>query len=226
MKNRHWHCRIHDTLCVNVGQDDSDALCFAVVEMTFPRRTACLPTKTVVRAYPWVSPQHCSPIRGSDRQTGSRWRWPGSPRTAPRNRTAPGCILSAHPEAAPQLRGFQPLFLRPRQWESAICVRSVNRLDLAPIVPHTQSSYFSRLLKTPERPVVSRVERMLTVLGPWCSGRSPRRKVSAVVARWGLGVVLQQDPGPEGQRRPAAAAGTGIPARSPTAREGRKGRAR
>ena len=53
MKNRHWHCRIHDTLCVNVGQDDSDGLCFAVVEMTFPRRTACLPTKTVVRAYPW-----------------------------------------------------------------------------------------------------------------------------------------------------------------------------
>jgi len=58
---------------------------------------------------------------------------------------------------------------------------------------------FHRLLKTPERPVFSRVERMLTVLGPWCSRAGVRGvKCRQLSARWGLGVVLQQDPGPEG----------------------------
>jgi len=53
MKNRRWHCRRGDTVCANVGQNDSEDLCFVVVEMTFPQRTACPPAKTVVRAYPW-----------------------------------------------------------------------------------------------------------------------------------------------------------------------------
>jgi hypothetical protein len=53
MQQRRSHCRIQDTVCVNVGQDDSDDLCCAVVDMTFPQRTSCLPTEMVVRAHPW-----------------------------------------------------------------------------------------------------------------------------------------------------------------------------
>jgi len=50
--NRRWHCRIQDTVCVNVGQDDSDELGYAVVELEFPRPTPCLPAGMVVRAHP------------------------------------------------------------------------------------------------------------------------------------------------------------------------------
>ena len=52
-RNRRWYCRIQDTVCVNVGQDGSDGLCHAVVELEFPRPTPCLPTWMVVRAHPW-----------------------------------------------------------------------------------------------------------------------------------------------------------------------------
>ena len=53
MQQRRSHCRIQDTVCVNVGQDDSNDLCYAMLEMMFPRRTPCLPTEMVVRADPW-----------------------------------------------------------------------------------------------------------------------------------------------------------------------------
>ena len=175
-----------------------------------------------------MSPQHCSPIRGSDRQTGSRWRWPGSPRTAPRNRTAPACILSAHPEAAPQLRGFQPLFLRPRQWESAICVRSVNRLDLAPIVPHTQSSSFSPIAQNARTARVfkgrTHVDRSRAVVQP---GRSPRRQVSAVVGKVGARRGTPTRPGARGpnddrRRLPERGFPPGRPRRGRPAKAGRR----
>lgn len=54
LKNRRWHHRIQETVCVNVGQGDEDQLHYSVVDLEFRQRTPCLPSKMEVRAYPWA----------------------------------------------------------------------------------------------------------------------------------------------------------------------------
>jgi Icc-related predicted phosphoesterase len=52
IEKRQWHCRIdHETLCINVGQNDQGPLNYVVVDMLFPKSTPCLPRLFQVSGY-------------------------------------------------------------------------------------------------------------------------------------------------------------------------------
>jgi Icc-related predicted phosphoesterase len=52
IKRNQWHCQLGTTTCVNVGQSVAGPLRYATIELGFDKHTPCLPTKTVVTAYP------------------------------------------------------------------------------------------------------------------------------------------------------------------------------
>lgn len=53
IQRKQWHCRIDlGTSCVNVGQTDNGPLHYAIIEMSFPQSTPCLPRSIKVTAYP------------------------------------------------------------------------------------------------------------------------------------------------------------------------------
>jgi len=47
-----WHTKLGDTVCVNVGQDATD-LHYGLIEFEFRQEQPCLPTRVIVRAFPW-----------------------------------------------------------------------------------------------------------------------------------------------------------------------------
>jgi hypothetical protein len=49
-----WHARLGGTKCINVGQAET-ALHYAVLDFEFENSTPCLPSETIIRAFPWGS---------------------------------------------------------------------------------------------------------------------------------------------------------------------------
>lgn len=56
-----WHARLGESLCVNVGQG-VESLRYSLIEFTFLEATPCLPTRTVVRAFPVGDPIEINPV--------------------------------------------------------------------------------------------------------------------------------------------------------------------
>ncbi len=52
IRHGHWHCRIGDTVCVNVGQSDAGPLHFCLVEAKWAGPAASLPQNVRVTAFP------------------------------------------------------------------------------------------------------------------------------------------------------------------------------
>lgn len=53
LRNNCWHHKIGQTVCVNVGQSDSDPLHYCLVEAEFTGNTTSLPARLRVSAFPW-----------------------------------------------------------------------------------------------------------------------------------------------------------------------------
>ena len=53
IQSRHWHHRIGQSTCVNVGQTDNGPLHYCLVESEFESASPSLPTRMEVTAYPW-----------------------------------------------------------------------------------------------------------------------------------------------------------------------------
>lgn len=52
-KRRQWHCRIGDTVVINVGQTSWKHLHYSVVDAEFGSATSPLPSRITIRAFPW-----------------------------------------------------------------------------------------------------------------------------------------------------------------------------
>lgn len=52
IRRRTWHARFGESLCINVGQAETD-FHYSLLDFRFAKSTPCLPTQVKIRAFPW-----------------------------------------------------------------------------------------------------------------------------------------------------------------------------